>query len=109
MQQVFIQTTEAASLYDNLDKMSVSELLKSMNEEDKKVPNAVEAALPQIEAFVTAAYNRMREGGYSMPPKFRQPMARQKIGSSASSQVVTMPSAMLSNLQKMTLNKRGKT
>ena len=34
-----------------------------MNAEDKKVPLAVEAALPQIEAFVTAAYERMREGG----------------------------------------------
>ena len=34
-----------------------------MNEEDKKIPLAVEAALPQIEAFVTTAYERMREGG----------------------------------------------
>lgn len=63
VKQSFVQTTEAPSLYDNLDKMSVSEILKSMNEEDKKVPFAVEAALPQIEAFVTAAYERMREGG----------------------------------------------
>lgn len=63
MQQTFIQTTEASSLYDNLDKMSVSELLIGMNEEDKKIPLAVEAALPQIETFVTAAYERMREGG----------------------------------------------
>lgn len=62
-QQSFTQTTEAPSLYDNLDKMSVSELLKNMNDEDKKVPLAVEQALPQIEAFVTAAYERMREGG----------------------------------------------
>lgn len=62
-QQSFTQTTEAPSLYDNLDKMSVSELLKNMNDEDKKVPIAVEQALPQIEAFVTAAYERMREGG----------------------------------------------
>lgn len=62
-QQSFTQTTEAPSLYDNLDKMSVSELLKNMNDEDKKVPIAVEQALPQIESFVTAAYERMREGG----------------------------------------------
>lgn len=63
VQESFIQTTEAASLYENLDKMSVYEMLKGMNEEDKKVPYAVETALSQIEAFVTAAYERMREGG----------------------------------------------
>ena len=62
-QPTFVQTTEASSLYENLDKMPVCDLLKSMNEEDKKVPIAVENALPQIEAFVNAAYERMREGG----------------------------------------------
>ena len=56
-------TTEAASHYDNLERMPVANLLHAMNAEDKKVPLAVEAALPQIEAFVTAAYERMREGG----------------------------------------------
>lgn len=56
-------TTEAASHYDNLERMLVKDLLHAMNAEDKKVPLAVEAALPQIEAFVTAAYERMREGG----------------------------------------------
>lgn len=56
-------TTEAASHYNNLERMSVSDLLHAMNAEDKKVPLAVEAALPQIEAFVAAAYERMREGG----------------------------------------------
>ena len=56
-------TTEAASHYDNLERMSVKNLLHAMNAEDKKVPLAVEAALPQIEAFVTATYERMREGG----------------------------------------------
>ena len=56
-------TTEAASHYDNLERMPVKGLLHAMNAEDKKVPLAVEAALPQIEAFVTAAYERMQEGG----------------------------------------------
>jgi N-acetylmuramic acid 6-phosphate etherase len=56
-------TTEAASHYNNLEDMSVADLLLNMNAEDKKVPLAVEAALPQIAAFVTAAYERMREGG----------------------------------------------
>jgi N-acetylmuramic acid 6-phosphate etherase len=56
-------TTEAASHYNNLERMTAADLLHAMNAEDKKVPLAVEAALPQIEAFVTAAYERMREGG----------------------------------------------
>jgi N-acetylmuramic acid 6-phosphate etherase len=55
--------TESASNYDNLEKKSISELLKAMNDEDKKVPNAIENALPQIEAFVLAAFERMSEGG----------------------------------------------
>jgi N-acetylmuramic acid 6-phosphate etherase len=55
--------TESPSHYDNLEKKGISELLQSMNEEDMKVPIAVGKALPQIEAFVGAAYERMREGG----------------------------------------------
>ncbi len=56
-------TTESPSNYDNLEKKSIAELIKAMNDEDKKVPAAVEKALPQIEAFIEAAYERMREGG----------------------------------------------
>ena len=56
-------TTESPSNYDNLDRMSTAALLKAMNEEDKKVPQAVEKALTQIEVFVEAAYERLREGG----------------------------------------------
>ena len=55
--------TEAPSHHDNLEQKSISDLLKSMNDEDKEVPNAIENALPQIEKFVIAAYKRMREGG----------------------------------------------
>ncbi|NJW53808.1 N-acetylmuramic acid 6-phosphate etherase [Salinimicrobium oceani] len=46
------RTTEQASLYDHLEKMSTGELLKNINNEDKKVPLAVEKALPQIEIVV---------------------------------------------------------
>jgi N-acetylmuramic acid 6-phosphate etherase len=56
-------TTESPSHYDNLEKMSSTDLLKAMNDEDKTVPLAVEAAMPQLVAFVEAAYARMREGG----------------------------------------------
>ena len=57
------QTTESPSHYDNLEHMSTAALLEAMNAEDKKVPLAVEKAIPQIDAFVEAAYERMRKGG----------------------------------------------
>ena len=43
------KTTEADSYYNNLETMSVQELLMNMNKEDKTVPLAVENAIPQIE------------------------------------------------------------
>ena len=61
--QIHQLITESPSHYENLDKMTVRELLRGMNDEDKKVAQVVEVALPQIEAFVEAAYIQMREGG----------------------------------------------
>ena len=55
--------TETSSHYDNLETMSVHELLTNINKEDKTVPLAVEQALPQLEALVTEIVKRMREGG----------------------------------------------
>jgi N-acetylmuramic acid 6-phosphate etherase len=56
-------TTEETSHYDNLDKMSVKEILEGINNEDKTVPYAVEKAIPQIEALVSQIVPRMKEGG----------------------------------------------
>lgn len=56
-------TTESTSHYDHLDKMPVSELLKSINKEDKTVPLAVEKQLGQIEKLVNEIATRMRTGG----------------------------------------------
>jgi N-acetylmuramic acid 6-phosphate etherase len=56
-------TTEETSHYDNLDKMSVAEILEGINNEDKTVPNAVEKAIPQIEALVNQIVPRMKDGG----------------------------------------------
>lgn len=58
-----INTTEKDSNYQDLDKMSVLELLNNINKEDKTVPLAVEAAIPQIEALVKVAVERMKRGG----------------------------------------------
>jgi len=56
-------TTEADSLYNDLDKKSVKELLLSIHEEDKKVLPAVHAVLPEIEKLVEQIYLRMKKGG----------------------------------------------
>lgn len=55
--------TESSSNYDNLEKMSVNELLVNINNEDKTVPNAVEKCIPQIEALVSQIVPRMKAGG----------------------------------------------
>lgn len=59
----FTKTTEQASKYDHLEKMSVQDLLTNINNEDKTVPLAVEKALPQIEQLVTQIVTKMQLGG----------------------------------------------
>jgi N-acetylmuramic acid 6-phosphate etherase len=56
-------STEATSNHDNLEQKSVLELIQGMNEEDKTVPFAVEKALPQIEAFIEKAVEKILKGG----------------------------------------------
>ncbi|HCS88359.1 MAG TPA: N-acetylmuramic acid 6-phosphate etherase [Bacteroidales bacterium] len=60
---MFTKITEQPSLHDDLDKKSVHELLVEMNEEDKKVPLAVEKAIPQITKLVEQIVPRMKQGG----------------------------------------------
>lgn len=55
--------TEENSLYEGLDQMSTIELLTNINREDQKVALAVEACLPQIQAFVENCLPRMKNGG----------------------------------------------
>jgi N-acetylmuramic acid 6-phosphate etherase len=55
--------TEADSYYQNLESMSVHELLENINREDKTVPLAVEKAIPQIERLVKAVAEKMKAGG----------------------------------------------
>lgn len=59
----FIKITEEPSLYNDLEKKSVHELLVDINNEDKKVALAVERAIPQIERLVTEIVPRMKQGG----------------------------------------------
>jgi N-acetylmuramic acid 6-phosphate etherase len=60
---VFIKTTEQASKYEHLEKMSVRELLTNINSEDKTVPLAVEKALPNIEILIEQIIAKMKNNG----------------------------------------------
>lgn len=59
----FIKTTEENSKYNHLEKMSTSELLSNINNEDKSVPLAVEKALPQIEKLTAQVVLKLKNGG----------------------------------------------
>ena len=55
--------TEQSSRFDHLEQMSVSDLLRHINEEDAEVSEAVRQAIPQIQPFVEAVEKRMKRGG----------------------------------------------
>lgn len=59
----FTKTTEANSNYNDLEKMSLTQLLSSINQEDKTVPLAVEKALPQIQNLTQQIINKLQKGG----------------------------------------------
>ncbi|TVZ55220.1 N-acetylmuramic acid 6-phosphate etherase [Lutibacter sp. Hel_I_33_5] len=59
----FIKTTEQDSNYNHLEKMSISELLSTINNEDKTVPLAVEKSLPQIETLTEQIVRQLKKGG----------------------------------------------
>ena len=55
--------TEQTSHYDHLEQMEVGEVLRSINQEDRLVAEAVGRVLPQIETLVLAIEPRMKRGG----------------------------------------------
>ena len=59
----FERITESDSIYRDLEKMTVTELLTHMNAEDHKIPVAIAKAIPQIESLVTLIADRMLAGG----------------------------------------------
>ncbi|MGN6437935.1 MAG: N-acetylmuramic acid 6-phosphate etherase [Agriterribacter sp.] len=59
----FVKITEQPSDYRHLEKMPVAEILSNINKEDKKVPDAIEQVIPQIEKLVAAAVDKMLAGG----------------------------------------------
>ena len=57
------RTTESASKYDHLEKMSTSELIEKINQEDQSVAKSIQQVLPQIEKVIDAIVPRMQNGG----------------------------------------------
>ena len=55
--------TEASSQYDDLDKMSVGDMLTAINAEDAKVALAVENQIPNIQRFVELLVPKFESGG----------------------------------------------
>ena len=59
----FKRITEEPSEYRHLEKMPVKEILANINIEDKKVPEAIEKVIPQIEALINVITDKMLMGG----------------------------------------------
>ncbi|CAK7079333.1 N-acetylmuramic acid 6-phosphate etherase [Parabacteroides sp. APC149_11_2_Y6] len=59
----FIKISEEPSLYNDLEKKSVRELLDDINTEDQKVALAVQKTIPQIEKLVELIVPKMQQGG----------------------------------------------
>lgn len=59
----FTKTTEQSSLYNELENMSVAELIQHMNSEDQTVPLAVSKCLPQIESLIEVVVEKLDKGG----------------------------------------------
>lgn len=58
-----IRTTEADSLYNDIEKMSTIELLNNINKEDQKVAIAIQKSIGSIEKLVDAVAEKLKHGG----------------------------------------------
>lgn len=58
-----LSITESPSNFEDLDKMTVRELLSNINKEDSKVHLVVRKAIPQIEKLIKGIITRMKKGG----------------------------------------------
>src|ERR1700722_12641995 len=59
----FEKITEEEGGYRHLEKMSIHDILSFINQEDKRVPAAVEKAIPQIESLTAVITDKMLLGG----------------------------------------------
>ncbi len=58
-----MSTTESSSYYEDLEHMSVHDLLANINREDKSVPISVERVIPKIEGLVKVTVEKLQAGG----------------------------------------------
>ena len=59
----YTKITETPSEHDHLESLDTQTILRKMNEEDKKVAEAVTAAIPKITVLVDALVERFEKGG----------------------------------------------
>ena len=57
------KSTEETSLYNNLEKMSINDLLININHEDQKVAKVVSNAIPHISKLANIIVKKMSSGG----------------------------------------------
>ena len=58
-----ISTEQRNPATSHIDEVSTLEIVRLMNQEDKKVAEAVEVVLPQIAAAVDVIYAALQKGG----------------------------------------------
>jgi N-acetylmuramic acid 6-phosphate etherase len=63
MKKSELKITESESLYDNIENMSIKEIIKNINNEDKKVAFCIEKAIPQVDRLISAAFKKLKNGG----------------------------------------------
>ena len=59
----FKRTTEANSLYHNIEASTTAEILKNINKEDQKIAFEVEKAIPSINLLIEAITEKLLSGG----------------------------------------------
>ncbi|HEV3249579.1 MAG TPA: N-acetylmuramic acid 6-phosphate etherase, partial [Puia sp.] len=59
----FENITEQSSPYHHLEKMSIHDVLTSINQEDKGIPSAVEKSIPAMEELIAVIVDKMLAGG----------------------------------------------
>ena len=59
----FTKTTEQSSNFNNLEKMSVNELLTNINKEDQSVAISVQKVIPSIEILIEQIVDKLKSGG----------------------------------------------
>ena len=59
----YTKITETPSEHDHLERLDTETILRKMNEEDKKVADAVTVAIPKITELVDALVERFQKGG----------------------------------------------